>query len=136
VNDDLLLDFGPDIITAAALHQRPLTNVRYCLHTHAHADHLDPSHFLARIPAYGVVDAPCLHFYASPATLQRAAELLARDVAPDSLFDPATGERLNLKLHPVAAFQPFQAGPYRVIAFPANHDPAVEPLLYAVTAGG
>ncbi|NIV39951.1 MAG: carbon-phosphorus lyase, partial [Anaerolineae bacterium] len=27
-------------------------------------------------------------------------------------------------------------GPYRVIAFSANHDPRVEPLLYAVQMGG
>lgn len=34
------------------------------------------------------------------------------------------------------ALQSFLAGPYRVMAFPANHDPLVEPLLYAVEAGG
>jgi phosphoribosyl 1,2-cyclic phosphate phosphodiesterase len=134
INDDLLLDLGPDIMTAATLHGCPLTNVRYCLQTHAHADHLDPSHLLSRSPEYGVVDAPRLHFYASLATLQRAADLLARDVAPASLFDPAVGERLNLELHPVVAIQPFLVGPYRVIAFRANHDPSVEPLLYAVEA--
>ena len=136
INDDLLIDLGPDIMTASFLHGRSLTKVRYCLQTHAHADHLDPSHFLSRSSGYGVVGAPRLHFYASTATAQRAAQLLERDCAPASLFDPEVGERLNLAIHPVQALQSFTVGPYRVTAFPANHDPAVEPLLYAVEADG
>jgi phosphoribosyl 1,2-cyclic phosphate phosphodiesterase len=136
INDDLLIDLGPDIMTAAFLHGRPLTRVRYCLQTHAHADHLDTSHFLSRSPGYGVVGAPRLHFYASRATLQRAGQLLERDCAPANFLDPELGERLNLEIHPIEALQSFRAGPYQVTAFPANHDPTVDPLLYAVEAGG
>ena len=43
INSDLLIDLGPDIMTASFLHSRPLTHVRYCLQTHAHSDHLDPA---------------------------------------------------------------------------------------------
>jgi len=136
INDDLLIDLGPDIMTAAFLHSRPLTRVRYCLQTHAHADHLDTSHFLSRSPGYGVAGAPRLHFYGSPATLQLAARLLERDCTPASLFDPEIGERLNLEIHQIEAMQSFDAGRYRVTAFPANHDPTVDPLLYAVQADG
>lgn len=136
INDDLLIDLGPDIMTAAFLHGRPLTKVRYCLQTHAHADHLDPSHFLSRSPEYGVVGAPRLHFYASPATARSAAELLERDCAPASLLDHDAGKRLNLKIHQIEALQSFSVGPYQVTALPANHDPVVEPLLYAIAAGG
>lgn len=136
INDDLLIDLGPDIMTAAFMHGHPLTRVRYCLQTRAHADHLDTSHFLSRSPGYGVVGAPRLHFYASPGTLQLAARLLERDCAPANLFDPEVGERLNLELHQIEAFQSFDVGPYRVTAFPANHDPLVDPLLYAIEAGG
>ncbi|MDY7040619.1 MAG: MBL fold metallo-hydrolase [Chloroflexota bacterium] len=136
INDDLLLDLGPDIMTAASMHGRPLTGVRYCLQTHAHADHLDTSHFLSRSPGYGVVGAPRLHFYASPGTLQVAARLLERDCAPVGLFDPEIGERLNLEVHQIEPLQSLAVGPYRVTAFPANHDPVVDPLLYAVEAEG
>jgi phosphoribosyl 1,2-cyclic phosphate phosphodiesterase len=136
INDDLLIDLGPDIMTASFTLDRPLTRVRYCLQTHAHADHLDPSHFFSRSPEFGVVDAPRLHFYASTATAQRAAQLLERDCAPASLLDPEVGERLNLEIHQIAALQSFTAGPYHVTAFPANHDPTVDPLLYAVEADG
>jgi phosphoribosyl 1,2-cyclic phosphate phosphodiesterase len=82
------------------------------------------------------VGAPRLHFYASRGTLQQAEKLLERDCAPAGLLDPEAGERLNLEIHPVAPGQSFAAGPYRVTAFQANHDPVVEPLIYAIQAGG
>ncbi|NJO83030.1 MAG: hypothetical protein HC828_09540 [Blastochloris sp.] len=65
INHDLLIDLGPDIHTAAMRLGCGLDQVQFCLQTHAHADHLDPSHLLSRSPAYGVVDAPCLQFYSS-----------------------------------------------------------------------
>jgi phosphoribosyl 1,2-cyclic phosphodiesterase len=136
INDDLLIDLGPDIMTASNLHARPLGRVRYCLQTHAHADHLDTSHLLSRSPGYGVVGAPCLHFYASAGTVKRAAQLLERDCAPLGLLAPETGQRLNLAVHQIEPLQPFTIGRYRVIPFPANHDPTVDPLLYAVEADG
>ena len=136
VNDDLLIDLGPDIMTAAQIHAHPLTGLRYCLQTHAHADHLDTSHFLSRSPGYGVVGAPRLNFYASPATLQLAAQLLEKDCSPGSFLDPEIDDLLNLEIYSIEPFQSFAAGPYRVTAFPANHDPTTQPLLYAVQSEG
>lgn len=136
VNDDLLIDLGPDIMTAAFTLGCSLAGVRYCLQTHSHADHLDTSHFLSRSPGFGVIGAPRLHFYASMGSLRVAARLLERDCAPFSLFDPEIGEQLNLEIHPIEALQSFSVGRYQVMAFPANHDPEVDPLLYAIQAEG
>ena len=136
ISDDLLIDLGPDIMTASSMHSRSLVRVRYCLQTHSHADHFDSSHFLSRSPEFGVVGAPCLHFYASAGTLQRAAQRLERDCAPAGLLAPETGERLNLEIHQIEALQSFTVGPYQVTALPANHDPTVDPLLYAIEADG
>jgi phosphoribosyl 1,2-cyclic phosphodiesterase len=136
IDDDLLVDLGPDLVTAAFLHGRSLAGVRSCLQTHAHADHLDAAHLLARSAEYGVADAPRLHLYASGATVRRIAQLLAADVAPASLLDPAVGARLNLTIHPVEPWQSFAAGRYQVTAVPANHDPTVAPLLYVIAADG
>lgn len=132
INDDLLIDLGPDIMVASQMHGRPLTQVRYCLQTHSHADHLDASHLLSRSPGYGVVGAPRLQVYGSRGTLQAAARLLERDCAPAGLLSREAGERLNLEICEIDAFKPEAVGPYRVTAFPANHDPVVEPVLYAV----
>ena len=136
VNDDLLIDLGPDIVTGSFLAGRSLADVRYCLQTHSHADHMDPGHLLARGREYGVVGAPTLHFYASAATVRRTAEHFQGFYDSGGLLDPEVGERLNLEIHQIEALQSFTVGPYRVTAFPANHDPTVDPLLYAIEADG
>ena len=136
INDDLLIDLGPDIMTASSIHKCSLSGVSYCLQTHAHADHLDTSHFLSRSPGYGVVGAPRLHFFASSGTLRHTAHLLERDCAPAGFLDPEVGEHLNLEVHQIYPQQSLTVGSYIVTAFPANHDPIVEPLLYAIQMNG
>jgi phosphoribosyl 1,2-cyclic phosphate phosphodiesterase len=132
INEDLLIDLGPDVLTSCQQLGISLENVRYCLQTHAHADHLDPSHFFSRSPEFGVVGAPRLNFYASQATLDRAALLLQRIFSPHSFLNPEAGERLNLMLHPIEAFKTYCFGGYQVRTYPANHDASVDPLLYAI----
>jgi phosphoribosyl 1,2-cyclic phosphate phosphodiesterase len=136
VNDDLLIDLGPDTSTAAAQHGRPLTRVRYCLQTHSHTDHLDPSQLLSRSPEFGVVGAQRLHFYGSRATLQTASAMFQAFFDEHSLFDPGMDQRLSLRLHEVQAFVPFQAGKYRVTPVAARHSPRSGPLLYSVEVHG
>ena len=95
INDDLLIDLGPDIMAAAQMHKCPLTKVRYCLQTHAHADHLDPSHFLSRSPGFGVVGAPRMHFYASPASLLKTVQTFERDLSSEKLLNPKSRDLLK-----------------------------------------
>lgn len=136
INDDLLIDLGPDIMAASQMHGIDLTGVRYCLQTHPHADHLDLSHLLSRSPAYGVAGAPRLHFYASAATLDLADQTFRRDLADFGLFNPRAEEELNLSLHTIEPMRPYEIGSYRVTAFPANHAPGTGALLYAIETGG
>lgn len=134
INDDLLIDLGPDIMAAAQAHGCPLTNVSHCLQTHPHADHLDLSHLLSRSREYGTVGAPRLHFYASAQTLERAAQTFARDLEGYSLLSAEAERLLNLKIHTVEPLKPFDCGQYRVTPFPANHAPGAGALLYAILA--
>ena len=136
VNEDLLIDLGPDIMAAAQMHAVSLSNVCYCIQTHPHADHLDLSHLLSRSPGYGTVGAPCLHFYASQETLERAAQTFIRDLAGESLLSADTQKYLNLQMHAIEAYQPVTFGRYRVTAFPANHARGMGAMLYAVEADG
>lgn len=136
INADLLIDLGPDIETASQWHGVSLANVKYCLQTHPHADHMDLSHLLSRSPGFGTVGAPCLHFYASQETMQKGAETFVRDLEGYSLLSPEAEARLNLKLHVVEPFQTVAAGGYRVTPFPASHAPGMGALLYAVEEDG
>jgi phosphoribosyl 1,2-cyclic phosphate phosphodiesterase len=136
INDDVLIDLGPDIMAASQMHANSLDDVQYCLQTHPHADHLDLSHLLSRSPGYGVVGTLVLNFYASRETLERAAETFERDLADYSLLSAEAEKRLNIKTHQIQPLEPFTVGPYWVMAFPANHAPGMGAMLYAIEANG
>lgn len=122
INDDLLLDFGPDLIASSADLGVRLANVRYVLVTHFHSDHFDTSNLLIRTPEYGVADAPPLAIYGTHFTLARGSTTFARDLWSWELFTPDAARELGIDYHPIEPFRPFDAGPYRVAAFPAKHD--------------
>jgi phosphoribosyl 1,2-cyclic phosphate phosphodiesterase len=132
INDDLLIDLGPDVLSSAQIHGISLVNVKHCLQTHAHADHLDLSHLLSRSPAYGVVGAPVLNFYASKETLERAAATFIHDLADFDMMSPVTESILNIKIHQIEPFKPTEIGVYNVIAFPANHASGFGAQIYAI----
>lgn len=135
VNDDLLIDLGPDIMSACQTHNLSLVNVKYCLQTHPHSDHLDVSHFLSRSPMLGVKNAPCLNFYASAETLTFTHEAFIHDVWPDGMHTAEQQNKFNCKLHPLQAFQPEKIGAYTVTAFQANHAPGLGAYLYTIELG-
>lgn len=128
----LLCDLGPDVMAAALTHGVSLAGVRWCLLTHEHSDHLEPSHLLARSPYCGVNDAPRLTLYATRGALRRAATVIGELLPPEGLLDPVAGNRLNLLACPVEPGQVFKAGPYRVTAVPAAHGRELSPLLYVI----
>jgi len=136
INDDLLIDLGPDIMSASHMHGCSLDGVRYCLQTHPHADHLDLSHLLSRSPDYGVAGAPVLNVYASRETSERAAETFERDLADYGFLSPEAEKCLNFKMHQIQPLEPFMVGSYSVMAFPANHAPGMGAMLYSIEANG
>lgn len=136
VNDDLLIDLGPDLMAAAQMHSITLADLRYCLQTHEHADHLDPSHFLSRSQSSGVRDAPHLHFYATQGALDGALRGIGMHQPVDSLVRSGTSEPLNLSVHAIEPFQTFAVGPYTVCSVQATHDPTIVALLYVIERDG
>lgn len=133
----LLLDLGPDVMAASLMRGISLADVRFCLLTHEHADHLDASLLSSRSSACGVVDAPRLELVATAGALRKAAESLSRRMPPDGLLDPEVQSRLNLVAQPIVPGQTLCVGPYRVTAIPASHDlENLTPLLYAIERDG
>ncbi|MGH2459562.1 MAG: MBL fold metallo-hydrolase, partial [Chloroflexota bacterium] len=136
VDDELLIDLGPDVMAASQIHGTSLARLHYCLQTHEHADHLDPHHFASRSASCGVYGVPRLHWYASEGALRKAAASLGPRVAEAGLLDSAVGERLNLTPHPVRPFETFDVGPYRVTSLAAAHDPTLVAMLYLIEHRG
>jgi phosphoribosyl 1,2-cyclic phosphate phosphodiesterase len=135
VDGELLIDFGPDLMAAALMDGFSLAKVRYCVQTHEHSDHLDPSHFFSRAPACDV-HGPRLHYFATAGALRTAAAKLGLS-AGKSLTDPDQAEYYNLAAHIIEPFQPFDAGPYRVHPVRAAHDPKnIVALLHLIERDG
>ncbi|MGH2531781.1 MAG: MBL fold metallo-hydrolase [Thermomicrobiales bacterium] len=136
IDREVLLDLGPDVMAASLQHGVPLTDVRACLLTHEHDDHLDASHLHSRSPHCGVIDAPCLEFYATQGAIDRAAGRFGRWLPPNGLAHSETSARLNLRVCPIEPGQSFAVGPYRVLSVPATHGTDLLPLLFAIERDG
>jgi phosphoribosyl 1,2-cyclic phosphate phosphodiesterase len=136
IDNELLIDFGPDLMAASMVHGVSLAKVRYCLQTHEHSDHLEPSNFHSRSPLSGVMDAPRLHYYASQNALARAARILRSEDPGTGLYDPAINERLNLNVYAVEPFQSFSVGSYQVLSLKANHANETTAMLYLIERAG
>lgn len=134
IDGELLIDMGPDLMAASQIHNAPLDRLRYCIQTHEHNDHLDPSHFHSRSPHCGVTTAPLLEYYASQPALAKLAEALDRRTPGGTLADPEVENKLNLRVHQIAPGQRFTAGPYTIISVPAAHVP--EAMLFVIEHGG
>lgn len=136
INDDLLIDMGPDLMSASFMHGKSIVDIRYHLQTHSHSDHFDSQVFTTRIPEYMGVDTPKLQVYGSEKTLTKMAEMVRNEGYVHNFLDPAEQARMNLEVIPVKPFDSLKIGAYDATAFPSNHDGTVESLLWAITENG
>jgi phosphoribosyl 1,2-cyclic phosphate phosphodiesterase len=135
INNDLIIDMGPDFVTSCFMYNQDPALIRYALQTHSHSDHFDASIFSTRIPEYAVKNVPLLNLYGSRATINKMSEMLRGEGYVSDLFDPKDQERLNIKVFPVTSLETFKAGMYEVTALPTDHDFLVESLLYVINDG-
>ena len=125
VNDDLLIDFGPDLLAASQRLNLSLWGVRTGLVTHGHADHFYTGNFEMRGKAFTAEQPiPQLRLY-SPADV---AAVLAKEF-PDL-------SKLHLETRPVKAFDSWQDGGYTFTALRAYHAiDRFEAFFYAIDDG-
>lgn len=137
VDDDLLIDFGPDIMTASMLYGAPLSNVAYCLQTHDHEDHLAPDNFFSRSPMCGVHGAPRMRYFGSRNAIVRAMTALGNESALiDGMPSAELCDRLNLDVTPIEPFRAYDVGRYRVTTLQARHAPETVAMLFVVERDG
>ena len=135
INDELLVDIGPDIATASFVHNICLAGIGICLQTHTHADHLDAEFILSRHADYGTEVAGELLLVASVETLQSIDRLVRQRSDYGSIFDPDTQAALHIGLEPVTPFETISGGDYRITGYPANHGHDQGFLLYSIAQG-
>jgi phosphoribosyl 1,2-cyclic phosphate phosphodiesterase len=123
INDDLLLDFGPDVMAAARDERLALHRVRYLLQTHADGDHLHRENFDQHRARWAQPEIPTLHVHGSGATLDHIRAY------------PWSLEEMRVALRVVSPGETWEMGPYRVTALRARHTEPQEPLFYVVQEG-
>ena len=135
INDDLLVDIGPDIATASFQHRLSLAGIGICLQTHPHADHLDIGFILARHAEYGTTVSGDMLLAGSDETLHPIDALVRQQSAYASIFDPKTQSALKLRTLSLTPFEAYRIGVYRVTGYPANHGDDQGFLLYSIARG-
>lgn len=123
INDDLLVDLGPDIMGASYEYKIDLSRISICLQTHAHEDHFDPEMIISRHAGYGTDIAKDLLLVGSRETLEAMDAAIGRRCDYGSIFESKVQADLRIGLLPAAPFTPYQVGDYRVTGLPANHGP-------------
>jgi phosphoribosyl 1,2-cyclic phosphate phosphodiesterase len=125
VNDDLLIDFGPDLLAASQRFNRNLSHVTTGLVTHAHEDHFSSSNFYMRKNDFtGGLTIPTLRLF-GPREVSTALAQLVPDLSI-----------LQMEAHTVHAFDRWQSGPYACSAYRAYHAvDHLESLFYSVDDG-
>ena len=125
VNEDLLIDFGPDLLASAIRFNRNLSRVTTGLVTHAHSDHFFPMNFDMRGPSFtGRTEIPVMRLY-GPSEVKETLEKEYVDL-----------EKLRVEAHTVHAFDSWQNAAYTFTAYRAFHAvDHLETLFYSVEDG-
>ena len=122
INDDLLVDLGPDVVSAATRFNLYLGNLETVLITHRHEDHWLPSNLVWREPGFAPTGT-------RPLTLYGPGDLLPG-------LEPYLDRLTNFSLQPVEPGEQWLPGPYRVTAIPATHARGqLVALLYVIDDG-
>lgn len=132
IDDDLLIDLGPDLNGACLRFGVDLGDVRWALQTHDHGDHLFPLHATMRAANWAAKNAEPLEWFvndhAVPIILFGNEKSLPKlDMAIDQPESAAL-----LKITRITPWQSLAFGPYEVLSIPANHSSAVSPMLFAI----
>ena len=128
IDGKLLLDFNGDTLMHFQNYSLDIQNIKTCLITHAHSDHLysEDINMIGGGYAHPKKDYT-FSVYGSDTVIEniksRMEDVVAND--PDSA----------LRLNTVEAFQSFNADGYSITAYPAFHDPCSGPLFYSVSDG-
>lgn len=136
IDDDLIIDLGPDVDAACRDQGLILGDVEWVLQTHPHADHIQPMHAIARGASWAAQNAKPLEWFGARSSIEVILNGLGKSAAKmDMVVDDAVTPA-KLRLTTIEPWQELQFGPYRVQTIAANHDAAVDPMLFAIAKDG
>lgn len=135
VNDELMVDLGPDSIPACNMYGIDAGNIRYLIQTHPHSDHFDAGHFVTRWSEYAVKDLQRLEIVCSQGTANGMKHWIHENENID-LFEDRWKTNLNYEINIVKHGETISIGDYSITAIDSKHDEAVESLIYVISYKG
>lgn len=133
INDDLIIDFGPDVPQMASELNVDLTKVATVLQTHSHADHFDAGHFVTRIPGYAPEDLPELLLIGSPLTIEHIREKMMREEGDDAdIASDSACRAMNMLIRAVEPGTPVYTCRYEIHPIAVPHDVRDGSVIYVV----
>ena len=127
IDDKILIDFSSDTF----MHTKeglPLWNIRTCLLTHSHSDHLYTDDIFMRFAdlAWPKDETP-LNIYSGKAGVEAIEDKIAdiKHKTPD-----------RVHTHVIEPFVSFAAEGYKITPMSASHDPRYSPLIFLIEKDG
>ncbi|MBR6471739.1 MAG: MBL fold metallo-hydrolase [Victivallales bacterium] len=129
IDEDTLVDFGPDAFFQATAFQIDLTKIRRILFTHAHLDHQNATDLMWRHRGYSRCSKP-IRLLGSHYTLGILLSRLSAEGESIS-FAEVLAEPVEL-----ACYQEATDGDLGILPLEADHAPGKAPMLYLISRGG
>lgn len=132
IDDQLLIDFGPDLNAASNTLGIPLAGIRYAAQTHPHDDHFYTGNFFNRSVHCMVEGAHHIQYTVSATTaaIFRDISQQWRREADDVDNDHYPTLRTDLVIH--RDWDTVTLGPYSLLAIPASHAPGLEAHIFGI----
>ena len=135
INDDLIIDLGPDTQTAMTMYDKDMGKLKYLLQTHIHADHYDQGLLCTRIPYMAMKNHNKLEIYAHPTCLEIMSNRVNQFENADLISEEGSN-KLNVHSNVVNAGDIVKFGDYEVKAIETTHDVKHGSLLYVISSNG
>lgn len=135
IDDRLLIDMGPDLMSASFAFGFDTAAIEYLLQTHSHSDHFDAGHFITRIADYATEGLAHMSICASPECVEHMSEKLGREECGATLMDDEWRRRLGVEVRLMQHGERIKLGDYEVIAVESAHDARDGSLMYIIRKG-
>lgn len=129
LDDDTLIDFGPDIYWQVRDFQIDLTRIRRLIVTHSHMDHLNPVELMWRKPGFSVV-SDTIRVFGNQWVLNSIVNVLIRE---SEITDFSV---LKLDFQRLEAGRMVRDDDLEILPIPADHAPRENPFIYVLSRGG
>jgi phosphoribosyl 1,2-cyclic phosphodiesterase len=133
VNDELLIDLGPDLLTSIQRRGRSITAVKWAIQTHAHSDHLEQGSLFMRSRQCRPVDAQPVVYHCASTVVSRLDHLLMAEERHLSLGEAEVQDRYQLAIDMISPWESRSFGDYDLQTVKASHDdPALMTMVHAI----